>query len=171
MVNLFECWSMHLVVSSSLSLQKNDNVGEVHSLTCRPNSRCRSPCLGGGDGCPLQSRSGGTVPSWWKTFSSAKHSVSIICRTTRRDISETSSRTLRTADFLNPHLILPGDRDAACGHFAVERLVFGLKFNSFHCGELLDVQHVFAIDGLRLQQTHANTHGLLPPPPLKLNQE
>lgn len=33
-------------------------------LTFLPNSRCRSPCLGVGDGCPLQSRSGGTAPSW-----------------------------------------------------------------------------------------------------------
>lgn len=57
------------------------------------------------------------------------------------------------------HLILPGDGDAACGHFAVERLVFGLQLHSFHCGELLDVQHVFTVDGLRLQHTdlHFNT--------------
>lgn len=53
--------------------------GVLRPPTCRPNSRCRRPCLGGGEGCPLQSRSGGTVPSWWKTFSSAKQPVSTIC--------------------------------------------------------------------------------------------
>lgn len=52
------------------------------------------------------------------------------------------------------HLVLPGDGHAACGHFAVEGRVFGLQLHSFHCGELLDVQHVFTVDGLRLQ-----THG------------
>lgn len=56
--------------------------------------------------------------------------------------------------FSVPHFVLPGNGDAACGHFAVERLVFGLQLHSFHSGELLDVQHVFAVDGLRLQHTN-----------------
>lgn len=144
-------------------MQTDNDVGEVCSLTCRPNSRCRSPCLGGGDGCPLQSRSEGTVPSWWKTFSSAKHSVSIICRTkdfvSRRHSAEhMCSCVCVFTCFWISHLILPGNGDAACGHFAVERRVFGLQLHSFHCGELLDVQHIFAVDGLRLQHTHKHTH-------------
>lgn len=129
----------------------------VCSLTCRPNSRCRRPCLGGGDGCPLQSRSGGAVPSWWNTFSSAKHSVSIICRT---QYVETSGRTFGLClRVCIPHLVLPGNGDAACRHFAVERLVFGIQLHSFHRGELLNVQHVFAVNGLRLQ--HARAHRML----------
>lgn len=51
------------------------------------------------------------------------------------------------------HLVLPGDGDAAGGHFAVERLVFGLQIDAFDRGELLDVQHVFAVDCLRLECT------------------
>lgn len=56
-------------------------------------------------------------------------------------------------------LILPGNRNAACGHFAVERLVFRLQLHTFHCGELLDVQHVFTVDGLRLwKSTNTQFH-------------
>ena len=49
-----------------------------------------------------------------------------------------------------PHLVLPGDTDAARGHFLVEGLVPRLQLHSLHRGELLDVQHVFAVDGLWL---------------------
>lgn len=48
------------------------------TLTCLLNKRWSNPFLGCGEGCPFQSRSGGTVPSVLKTFSSLKHSVSII---------------------------------------------------------------------------------------------
>lgn len=47
-------------------------------LTCLLKKRWSNPFLGWGEGCPFQSRSGGTEPSVLKTFSSLKHSVSII---------------------------------------------------------------------------------------------
>lgn len=49
------------------------------------------------------------------------------------------------------HLVLPGDRHAACGHFAVEGVIFGLKLHPLHGGELLDVQHVLTVDCLGLK--------------------
>lgn len=49
------------------------------------------------------------------------------------------------------HLVLPGDGHTACGHFAVEGVIFGLKLHPFHRGELLDVQDVLTVDGLRLE--------------------
>lgn len=52
---------------------------------------------------------------------------------------------------MKTHLVLPRDGHAAGGHFAVKRLVFGLDLDSFNGGELLDVQHVFTVNGLRLK--------------------
>lgn len=49
------------------------------------------------------------------------------------------------------HLVLPRDGHTACGHFVVERIIFGLKLHPLHCGELLDVQYVLTVDGLRLK--------------------
>lgn len=49
------------------------------------------------------------------------------------------------------YLILPGDGHTACGHFAVEGVIFGLKLHPLHGGELLDVQHILTVDGLRLK--------------------
>lgn len=54
------------------------------TLTCLLNKRWSNPFLGCGEGCPFQSRSGGTVPSVLKTFSSLKHSVSIIWKREKR---------------------------------------------------------------------------------------
>lgn len=48
--------------------------------------------MGCGEGCPFQSRSGGTVPSVLKTFSSLKHSVSIIWKRANRELSEQQGR-------------------------------------------------------------------------------
>lgn len=55
----------------------------ANTLTCLLNKRWSNPFLGCGEGCPFQSRSGGTVPSVLKTFSSLKHSVSIIWKRTK----------------------------------------------------------------------------------------
>lgn len=52
------------------------------------------------------------------------------------------------------NLVLPGNGNAARGHFTVERLVLGLQLHPFNCGELLDVQHVLTVDGLRLKHTN-----------------
>lgn len=71
------------------------------------------------------------------------------------------------------HLVLPGDGHAACGHFAVERLVFGLQLDAFDRGELLNVQHVFAVDGLRLERTRSDRLARrrhFPPPSLPWRQ-
>lgn len=84
-----DCWlpsGAHLPARPAWHRQEQDhccwetawggNAGQT--LTCLLNKRCSNPFLGCGEGCPFQSRSGGTVPSVLKTFSSLKHSVSII---------------------------------------------------------------------------------------------
>lgn len=68
-------------------------------------------------------------------------------------LRDLQGRRVLTDSSLVSHLVLPGDGDAARGHFAVERLVFGLQVDAFDRGELLDVQHVFAVDCLRLERT------------------
>lgn len=47
-------------------------------------------------------------------------------------------------------LHLPGDGHAACRHFTVEGVIFGLQLHPLDCGELLDVQHVLTVNGLGL---------------------
>lgn len=61
------------------------------------------------------------------------------------------------------HLVLPGNGNAARGHFTVERLVLGLQLHPFNCGELLDVQHVFTVDGLRIRDEGCLQHAGLQP--------
>jgi hypothetical protein len=47
-------------------------------------------------------------------------------------------------------LHLPGDGHAACGHFTVEGVIFGLQLHPLDRGELLDVQYVLTVNGLGL---------------------
>lgn len=52
------------------------------------------------------------------------------------------------------HLILPRNGHTSCSKLLVEVIVCGLQFHSFHCGELLDVQNILAVDGLGLNSTN-----------------
>lgn len=52
------------------------------------------------------------------------------------------------------HLILPRNGYASCSKLLVEVIVRGLQLHSFHCGELLDVQNILAVDGLGLNSTN-----------------
>lgn len=80
------------------------------TLTCLLKKRWSNPFLGCGEGCPFQSRSGGTVPSVLNTFSSLKQSVSIIWKrakmaaaTATQSLSpraQQSTRAAVTAEFL-----------------------------------------------------------------------
>ena len=50
------------------------------------------------------------------------------------------------------YLVLPGDGDTPCHKLVVEVIVGGVNVDAFHRGELLDVQHVFAVHGPRLSE-------------------
>lgn len=154
----------------------------AQTLTCLLNKRWSNPFLGCGEGCPFQSRSGGTVPSVLKTFSSLKHSVSIIWKRTKMAAATATQRpslraqqsaraagiaqTLRDTvcgghggqkqeqkPVLQTYLILPGNGNASRSKLLVEVIVRGLQLHPFHCGELLNVQNVLAVDGLGLNRT------------------
>lgn len=142
-------------------------------FTCLLKSRCSKPFLGCGEGKPFQSRSGGTVPSMLNTFNSLKHSVSIICGHDIRMWSGSSAGIpyLREPHWgeddsfstflcpLPPHqtsgrsmyLVLPRDGHTPCGKLLVEVVVCRLQFDTLDCGELLDIQHIFAVNSLGLE--------------------
>lgn len=65
-------------------------------------------------------------------------------------------RFLGCQGYRSPHLVLPRNGHTACGHFAVKGVIFGLKLHPLHSGELLDVQHVLTVDGLRLKVRKEN---------------
>lgn len=150
--------------------------------------------MGCGEGCPFQSRSGGTVPSVLKTFNSLKHSVSIIWKrvkmvaaTATQSPSQRAQQTARAAGtartlqdtalghggqkqeqrpVLQTYLVLPRNGHASCSKLLVEVIVRGLQLHSFHCGELLNVQNILAVDGLGLNSTKiALTPGSMTMPP------
>lgn len=151
------------------------------TLTCLLNKRWSNPFLGCGEGCPFQSRSGGTVPSVLKTFSSLKHSVSIIWKKTKMAAATATqrlsprpqksaiaagiARTLWDTAcghgghkqeqklVLQTYLILPRNGHASRSKFLVEVIICGLQLHPFHCGELLNVQNILAVDGLGLNST------------------
>lgn len=163
------------------------NAGQA--LTCLLNKRWSNPFLGCGEGCPFQSRSGGTVPSVLKTFSSLKHSVSIIWKREKKAAAtatwspssraQQSMRAVGTAWGHCPrpwwaqagaktYLVLPRNGHTPRGKLLVEVIVCGLQLHSFHRGELLDVQNVLAVDGLGLRSTKIVLmpgSTLMPPPP------
>lgn len=53
------------------------------------------------------------------------------------------------------YLVLPRDGDTPCDKLVVEVIVGGVEVHAFDSGELLDVQHIFAVDSSRLPGSHA----------------
>lgn len=49
-----------------------------------------------------------------------------------------------------PYLVLPRNRYRSSGKLRVKVAVLRVDGDPFHCGELLDVQHVFGVHGVRL---------------------
>lgn len=129
------------------------------------------------------------MPSVLKTFSSLKHSVSIIWKKEKKAAAtatwspspraQQSMRAVGTAQGHCPrpwwaqagaktHLILPRNGHTPCSKLLVKVVVCGLQLHPFHRGELLNVQHILAVDGLGLCSTKiALMPGstLMPPPP------
>lgn len=50
------------------------------------------------------------------------------------------------------YLILPRDGDTPCDKLVVKVIVGGVEVHAFDSGELLDVQHIFAVDSSRLPE-------------------
>lgn len=48
------------------------------------------------------------------------------------------------------YLVLPRDGDTPCDELVVKVIVGGVEVHAFDSGELLDVQHIFAVDSSRL---------------------
>ena len=63
----------------------------------------------------------------------------------------------RTVRVWHIYLILPWDGDAASVEPTVECVIARIKIYTFHCGELLNVQHIFAVDSTGLQNEINNT--------------
>lgn len=134
------------------------------SLTWRRKSLCRRLRLGGSGSC-LQSRSGERVPLGPNTLRSLKHSVSIIwggsghCGGRHK---QPRSRVEPPTHAPYPrYLILPGDGDAAGGKLGVEIIVGLVQVDALHRRELLDVQHVLAINRPGLREPESCQRGRL----------
>lgn len=134
-------------------------------LTWRRKSLCRRLRLGGSGSC-LQSRSGERVPLGPNTFRSLKHSVSIIWggRVTGGDRREQPQQHCRRAGpppgAPRPqYLVLPGDGDAAGGELGVEIVVCLVQVDALHRRELLNVQHVLAINRPGLREPESRQWG------------
>lgn len=60
------------------------------------------------------------------------------------------------------HLVLPWDWYRACGELRVEVIVSMVQVDTFHSGELLDVQHIFAVHSPGLKETGDSITWALP---------
>lgn len=48
------------------------------------------------------------------------------------------------------HFVLPGNRNTTGAELAIKRVITGVQIDAFDCRELLDVQHIFGVDCMRL---------------------